>query len=121
MTNYDIFNVEEQDVKLVIVMKTSESPFDYAADIQEQLKNRGFVGTFLIDELLHSGNTDERFIKGFFDGEEFDKGKFTFEQIARRNKIRDFACQYLRSDIDVLNYSCLTERQQKLISHGCLV
>ena len=64
MTNYDIFNVEEQDVKLVIVMKTSESPFDYAADIQEQLKNRGFVGTFLIDELLHSGNTDERFIKG---------------------------------------------------------
>lgn len=121
MTNYDIFNVEEQDVKLVIVMKTSESPFDYAADLQEQLKNRGFVGAFLIDELLHSGNNDERFIKGFFDGEEFDKEKFTFEQIARRNKIRDFACQYLRSDMDVLNYSCLTERQQKLISHGCMV
>ena len=121
MTNYDIFNVEEQDVKLVIVMKTGESPFDYAADIQEQLKNRGFVGAFLIDELLHSGNNDERFIKGFFDGEEFDKGKFVFEQIERSNKIRDFACQYLRSDMDVLNYSCLTERQQKLISHGCMV
>ena len=121
MNNYDIFDVEEQDIKLVIVMKTSESPFDYAADIQVQLRNMGFVGTFLIDELLHSGNNEERFIRGFFDGEAFDNGRFCFEQIAKRSKIRDFVCQYLRSDTDVLNYSCLSERQQKLISHGCMV
>lgn len=121
MNNYDIFDVEEQDIKLVIVMKTSESPFDYATDIQEQLRNMGFVGTFLIDELLHSGNNEERFIRGFFDGETFEKGEFCFEPIARRSKLRDFACQYLRSDMDVLNYSCLSEKQQKLISHGCTV
>jgi len=50
MNNYDIFDVEEQDIKLVIVMKTSESPFDYATDIQEQLRNMGFVGTFFVQK-----------------------------------------------------------------------
>lgn len=121
MNDFEIFKVEEQDIKLVIVMKTSEPPFDYESDIQEYLRNMGFVGTFLIDQLLHSGNNEERFIRGFFDGKIFDKEEFCFEPIARRSKLRDFACQYLRSDLDVLNCSCLSEIQQKLISHGCVV
>ncbi len=123
MNNFDIVNVNinQVDTKILIMMKTSESPFDFLNEIQEYLKNTDFMGLFIIDELLHSGNTEERFICGFFDGKVFDKSSFKFEQIARRSELRSYACKYLQSDLEVLKYSSLTEKQQKLISHGCVI
>lgn len=76
---------------------------------------------FIIDELLHSGNNEERFISGFFDGDSFDNSKFRFEDIAKRSIIRSYICDYLKSDLEVLNYSSLTDKQRKLIYHGCVI
>ena len=121
MNNFDIINLDDQDVKILVVMKTSDSPFDFVDELQEQLKAISFSGIFIIDELLHSGNTDERFISGFFDGNSFDNSKFVFKNVAPKSNIRGYICEYLKADTEILNYSGLTERQQKLISHGCII
>lgn len=121
MNDFEIINLEETELKILIIMKTCDSPFDYMNELQEQLRMIKFSGTFMIDELLHSGNNDERFISGFFDGDSFDNSKFKFENIAKKNPIRNYVCQYLQVNLDVLEYSGLTEIQQKLISRGCVV
>ena len=121
MSDFDIVDLDGQDAGILIVMKTSDSPFDFINEIQEQLKMIGFSGLFVIDELLHSGNNEERFISGFFDGNSFDNSRFKFENIARKSVIRSYMCDYLKSDLEVLNYSSLTDKQQKLISHGCII
>lgn len=121
MNNFDIVNLDEKDKKILIVMKTCDSPFDFVDELQEQLEIMEYSGVFVIDELLHSGNNEERFISGFFDGKSFDNSKFKFESIEKKNVIRNYICEYLKSDLDVLKYSSLTERQQKLISHGCVI
>lgn len=121
MNNFDIIGIDDKDVQILVVMKTSDSPFDFVDELQEHLKTIGFSGIFVIDELLHSGNTEERFISGFFDGNSFDNSKFVFKNIAKKSNIRSYICEYLKSDMEVLNYSGLTDRQQKLISHGCVI
>lgn len=121
MNNFDIVNLNDIDGKILVVMKTSDSPFDFVNELQEQLKMIRFSGFFVIDELLHSGNTKERFISGFFDGESFDPSKFRFEEVAKKSVIRSYICEYLKSDKEILNDSSLTDKQQKLISHGCVI
>lgn len=121
MNNFDIVSLDDKDIKILVIMKTSDSPFDFVDELQEQLKTIDFCGLFVIDELLHSGNNEERFISGFFDGNSFDNSKFRFEYIAKKSTIRSYMCNYLQSDLEVLNYSGLTDKQQKLISHGCVI
>ena len=121
MNNFDIVNLDNKEIKLLVIMKTSDSPFDFVNELQEQLRTLDFSGLFVIDELLHSGNNDERFISGFFDGNSFDNSKFKFENIDKKSIIRSYMCNYLKSDLEVLNYSSLTDKQQKLISHGCVI
>lgn len=121
MKNFEIVNLNEEVAKILVVMKISESPFDFAADIQEQLKMIGFCGIIVIDELLHSGNNEERFISGFFDGNTFDNSKFRFECVSKKSRIRNYVCEYLQSDLEALRFSSLTDKQQKLISHGCVI
>lgn len=121
MNNFDIVNLNGKDTKILIVMKTCDSPFDFVNELQEQLKIIEFSGVFVIDELLHSGNNEERFISGFFDGKSFDNSKFKFASIEKKSVMRNYICDYLKSDLEVLKYSSLTESQQKLISHGCVI
>lgn len=120
MTNFDIINFDKINKKLII-MKTSDSPFDFMNEIQEQLKTIHFLGEVIIDELLHSGNNKERFIRGFFDGEKFDKSSFKFINIKRNSQIRSYICKYLKSDLENLKYSSLTKNQQILILNDYII
>lgn len=121
MDIFDIIVVNEEKENILVVMKTSEPPFDYISEIESSLKERHYIGVVLIDELLHSGNTEERFIRGYFDGNKFDNGKFAFESVAKKSKLREHMCFYLFRDKKSLEVSILTSRQQHLIEHGCVI
>lgn len=54
MNNFDMIVVSEENI--LIVMKTSEPPFDYLAEIEASLREKHYIGVVMIDELLHSGN-----------------------------------------------------------------
>ena len=49
MNNFDIVNLDYKDIKILIVMKTSDSPFDFVNELQEKLKMIGFSGLFVIE------------------------------------------------------------------------
>ena len=119
MNDFNIIDIENEEFNILILMMTCDSPFDYITEIAEQLNNKQFKGSVIIDEMLHSGNSDERFITGYFDGVAFDENSFRFLTVPARSDLRQPMCTYLASDLDVLNYSILTIRQQKLISKGC--
>jgi hypothetical protein len=75
----------------------------------------------LIDELVHSGNNNDRFIRGYFDGENFDQSGFSFEVIDRRHEIRKYSCDLLRKEPDVIDYSILSNVQKSLINRGLYI
>lgn len=121
MNNFDIIKLNEDIIKILIVMKTDDAPFEFIDELQEELAETGVSGEVVIDCLLHSGNTEERFISGYFDGESFDYSKFQFLTVARKSKIRNYMCEYLKSDQELLRYSGLTANQQKLIQKDCVL
>ena len=121
MNNFEIVKLNEDIIEILIVMKTNDSPFEYVDELQKELSEIEFSGVVVIDGLLHSGNTEERFISGFFDGSSFDNSKFKFENVARKSVIRNYICEYLKSDQELLMYSGLTTSQQKLILKGCII
>ncbi|MCI6018109.1 MAG: type II toxin-antitoxin system RnlB family antitoxin [Clostridiales bacterium] len=121
MEAFDIIVVNEDKKSILVVMKTSESPFDYISEIELELRERCYIGAVIIDELLHSGNTEERFIKGYFDGKHFDSSQFAYETVDKKSKLREHICLYLFSDKESRELSILTSRQQKLIEHGCII
>lgn len=121
MNNFDMIVVSEEKENILVVMKTSESPFDYLWEIEASLRERHYTGVVMIDELLHSGNTEERFIQGYFDGSQFDSRRFVFEPVPKKSKLREPICVYLLEDKEILEFSILTVRQQKLIEHGCII
>ena len=121
MNNFDMIVISAEKENILVVMKTSEPPFDYLAEIEASLRERCYIGVVMIDELLHSGNTEERFIQGYFDGVQFDGEKFAFELVPKKSKLREPVCFYLYQDRESLEYSILTTRQQKMIEHGCII
>ena len=56
MNNFDIVKLDNKEIKILVIMKTSDSPFDFVNELQQQLRTIDFSGLFVIDELLHSGN-----------------------------------------------------------------
>ena len=82
--------------------------------MEEALRNIQYLGYVTIDELLHSGNTEERFIQGFFNGNSFENGKFKFTVIEKKSKLREYACEFLRKDIELLHFYRLNRQTAKI-------
>lgn len=122
MNEFDILDLlDNNDYKLLVVFKTPEPPLQYLDEVSKVLVNKRIKGFILIDELIHSGNNEDRFIKVYFDGENFDRKSFSFEVVDRRSEIRKYSCEVLRKEPDVIDYSTLNNFQKKLILSGLFI
>ena len=54
MNNFEIIKLNNVEDNILIVMKTSEPPFDFLSEMEEALRNIQYLGYVTIDELLHS-------------------------------------------------------------------
>ena len=120
MKNFGIVKLTQQNQVLVLIYDC-ESPFCYLPEIAAELKTSNFNGTVIFDELLHSGNTKERFISGSFENGSFQKESFQFIPIKKQDTIRMPMCRYLKNDLDYLHSSGLTSSQIKLIEKDCVI
>ena len=68
----------------------------------------------MIDELLHSGNNDERFITGYFDGNRFESGEFNFKLVMKKSELREPVCRFLQKDKEFLFLTGLTGKPWRL-------
>lgn len=120
MKEFDIINLTHSNSMLVII-KTSESPFQYINDIEKSLEDIGYEGNVIIDQLLHSGNNEERFIGCYITNNKFVSTSFTFLNVKKGEQIRKYMTDYLREDAQYLDYNGLTDTQRKLIKKGCVI
>lgn len=120
MEDFDIINLTYANSVLIII-KTCESPFQYINEIEKKLEVCSYEGNVIIDQLLHSGNNEERFIGCYVANNKFVSTSFTFLKIKKGDPIRRFISEYLREDTEYLDYNGMTDTQRKLIKSGCVV
>lgn len=120
MKNFDIITLEKQNIVLVLILDC-ESPFHYLQEIGEELKRNKYMGTVIFDELLHSGNNDERFIICNYAEGDFITDSFQFCFVPKQDAIRGYMSTYLRKDLDNLRISGLGSHQIGLIEKGCVI
>lgn len=120
MKNFDIITLEKQNIVLVLILEC-ESPFHFLQEISEELKRNKYMGTVIFDELLHSGNNDERFIIGNFTQGDFVTDSFQFCHVPKQDAIRRYMSDYLRKNLGDLQVSGLTSHQSRLVKKGCVI
>ena len=53
MNNFDMIVISEEKENILVVMKTSEPPFDYLAEIEASLREKHYIGVVMILSLIH--------------------------------------------------------------------
>ena len=52
MNNFDMIVISEEKENILVVMKTSEPPFDYLAEIEASLREKHYIGVVMLS-LIH--------------------------------------------------------------------
>lgn len=101
----------------MIILCTSDSPSGYLDDIAKDL-NTECPGVILIDEFLHAGNTDKRFLAYVFDGTKLSGDKFV--KIKKVSPMRKLTCDFLKEE-NLLVGTIITSIQRRMIEKGIVV
>ena len=116
MDKYNIIDLENSDYDILVIMYTANSPMDILSLIYDDLKSRKSTCKILIDEILHVGNTEKRFISlDFNKDEQFSNIKFV--NVNKGDVIRKISCKYL-NDNNLIEYSILSSIQKRMMSKG---
>lgn len=108
---------DEQTYAYLIIICTPHSPYDYIGEISKNL-DATKQGTILVDQILHVGNTEKRFMTFQFNGNEINNGDFV--TIKKVNKIRKLTCDFL-NDTGLVDSSTLTSIQSRMIKKGIVI
>lgn len=101
----------------LVIICTSHSPYDYIDDISKKL-DVSKSGAILIDQILHAGNTEKRFMAFEFNGNEIKNGDFV--NIKKDSEIRRLTCNFL-NDTGLVDSSTLTSIQSRMIKKGIAI
>lgn len=118
MKAYHIIKLDNMEYDVLLVMCNANSPMDYLTEIDNDIKEEKIKGNILIDEILHVGNTDKRFIKVVTqENKGIKDSEMEFVRIDRNSPLRKSACSYLREN-NLIRYSILSDIQKRMISKG---
>jgi len=108
---------DEQLYAYLIIICTSHSPYDYIDDISKKLDTTK-SGTILIDQILHVGNTEKRFMAFPFNEGQIKNGDFV--NIKKNSEIRKLTCNFL-NDTGLVDNPILTSIQSRMIKKGIAI
>lgn len=115
---YKIVPLEnEQAYSYLVIMCTSHSPYDYISDISKKL-DASKAGSILIDQILHVGNTEKRFMSFQFNGNELKNSDFV--NIKKDSELRKLTCDFL-NDTGLVDSPTLTSIQSRMIKKGIAI
>lgn len=123
MKKYNIIKLDScLEYNDLIVMCNANSPFDYINEIEEEIFKLSTERVILIDQILHVGNTDKRFIKFSYEFDDTNKvnRKCEFVKIPKRSELREISCNYLKEN-KLVEYSILTSIQKRMIDKGIAI
>lgn len=118
--NFKIFYLSSGQFSCQVLCLSYESIYSYINNIQTELKNRNiFNANILIDQLLITGNSQNRFLSI-----KFIDGNFCFNDafnVVPEVIHRQFTASFLRQQQNLLKSSILTEREISILKKGCIL
>ncbi|BES64791.1 hypothetical protein SANA_12300 [Gottschalkiaceae bacterium SANA] len=117
MNAYTIFLKSTEGFKVLITMRNSEAPLQYFRSIERELSELDVSGEVLLDQMLHVGNTEERFISMIIKGKNIDESSLRFVRLKKSSEYRQLTCKLLKEERLVEN-SILSKIQKKMILKG---
>ena len=120
MKEYNILKLDSNEEYVnLIIMCNANSPFDYMEMIKDDLIKSNIEGKIIIDQILHVGNTNKRFI-----GIDYKNGNLEinhdFVNISKGSLLRKVSCDYLKEN-KLIDYSILTSIQKRMIIKGIAI
>lgn len=114
MSSYKIEEVNDFKYKLIIFSTDYISPIDYLSEIEDYLKTKNYLGEIIFDLLLVNGNSENRFIEAFFNGEKFNRKSF---MIANKlsNEIKNVTTEFYFNNLSIVENSRLSNPIKFLI------
>ncbi|SCL88148.1 type II toxin-antitoxin system RnlB family antitoxin [Sporanaerobacter sp. PP17-6a] len=118
MSKYKIEYIRSGAFSALIISLTYENIFKELEKIEKELTDNHINGMVVFDNLLKTGNNEERFISAFFNGTKFDRNSFKFTKISRVNSVRQLSCSSLRNYKENIEMSILNKFQKDLLLRG---
>ena len=118
MQDFIIRQIDKKYAKYLIFGTTVESPLFQLVDIQNSI-NISNGEKIIFDQLLQTGNADNRFLTMTFYNGSFDYS--SAQNINGKNiedDVKAFACNFLRENPLILKYSILLSDQKEIILNG---
>ena len=111
-----IIDNPQENVDGLIISCIPDSPLTLMERIELELNKKQIKGIIIVDQILHSGNNQDRFISLRFDGK-IDKKSIQFQQIDKKTKIREISCHYLKEN-NLIDDSILSSTQKRMLNKG---
>ena len=108
--DFEVIDLAENlEYNYLVVLCKSESPYEFLDGIAHKI---------LIDEILHVGNTEKRYMEfSLIDGKLVD-GKFV--RIPKSSDFRALSCAFLKNN-DVMEGSIISSVQYRMINKGIVI
>lgn len=120
MKNYNIIKLDnDMECVNLVIMCSANSPFDYIEEIKDDLIKYNAKGEIIIDQILHVGNTNKRFISMKYENGDFEINH-NFANISKGSSLRKISCNYLKEN-KLVEYSILTSIQKRMINKGIAI
>lgn len=116
--DFIVKEINKEYAKFLIVGISVNSPLFLLQEIKEQINLRkGDV--ILFDQLMQTGDADNRFLSVTFGSEEFDLSTAKHrERSVVDDETKSIIADFLRENLMVLKYSILLTQQKEVILHG---
>lgn len=117
MINYNIINTIDGKYSALVIVLNSDSPLEYIKDIENSLITNRIYGKILIDQILHVGNSEDRFLELTLDSDGIDQNSLRVVRINKGSQYRKLSGDNLRGT-DILEFSILSSIQKRMINKG---
>ena len=115
---YKIIPLKNQEYAYLVILCNASSPYDHINDILQELKNKG-SSKVLIDQMLHVGNNEKRFLTFCFDGQNSVSEK-AFVRIKKDSPLRRTSCEFFKNN-EIMENSILSSIQKRMIKKGLVI
>jgi hypothetical protein len=120
MKNYDIINTYKDDkYSCLVIICNANSPHDYISSIRLDLNRSNIKGSVLIDQFLHVGNNESRFLTFKHENNTCDNS-LSVAFIEKGSIYRKVTCDYLLKN-GLIDNSILTSIQKRMIRKGIYI
>ena len=119
MKNYALLGLDDKMDGVLLICLSHENIYSFCDELQRENLIRNGKGIILLDQLLVTGNGENRFVTIPFDRGIID---FSKAHVASADlKIRKISAELLKKNVASLHDTILTEAQQEMIQNNIAI